>query len=84
MWSTLHDNMTIHQLESLTEEELSMILYIFNRIYPIYPDDGVTKNLLLSVKNDYLRTKMVDVKSQISDEGMTSYNSLISKLNIKE
>jgi len=75
--------MRFSQLESLTDSELSLLLYIVNVLEPIKsPSFHIEKpTQLLWVRHDALLWKLAQHQSELTDEGKEIFNSLMVKLN---
>lgn len=73
--------MRIGQLESLTEDELALLLYIVNVIEPLRPPLEVTPKFLLFFKHDALVWKVAQQESKLTDEGKKIFHGLMTKLN---
>ena len=75
--------MRINQLESLTESELSLLLYVVNILEPIKsPSFHIeTPKELLWVKHDALIWKLSQHQSKLTDEGKLVFDGLLAKLN---
>jgi hypothetical protein len=74
--------MRIGQLETLTEDELALLLYIVNVIEPLgAPQMEITAKQLLWFKHDSLVWKVVKQESKLTPEGKEIFKSLMTKLN---
>lgn len=73
--------MRISQLDSLTEMELCLLLYVVNILSPVGPELEITPRLLLSVKHDALLWKLSQIQPQLNEEGTKVFTSLMTKLN---
>jgi hypothetical protein len=75
----LHSNFLFHVL---TEDELSMLLYMVQNFKP--PGFGleVTVNLIKSYRLDLLRQIVRDNKDKVLDEALPIYESLCKKLGV--
>lgn len=74
--------MRISQLQSLTDLELSIILYTVNVLEPIRPPHvEITPELLLFIKHNALIEKLNRVGSKIKPEYKSIFDNLIVKLN---
>lgn len=73
--------MRIGQLESLTEDELSLLLYIVNVIEPLRPPLEITPKFLLFFQHDALVWKVAQQESKLTDEGKKIFHGLMTKLN---
>ena len=73
--------MTQHQLEELTEDELSLLFYILNVVSPIdFPKMEFDMNSIKWLKHDMLVKKILDVFPKLNQEGHATYSSLLKKL----
>lgn len=73
----------IETLQSLTEDELAMLLYILNSDPPL-PITEVTPQLVLSYKIDALTWKLSQWESKVKDEYKHIYDQLMYKVsNVK-
>ena len=75
------DWMRISQLQSLSTEELSLLLYVVNVIDRIRPPNEITKNILLSIKPEILSWKLAQQESKLTEHGKLHFKSLMTKLN---
>lgn len=66
-------------LKHLTEDELSMVLYILNTYYSS-PFFEVDFSILITYKNHIFEERILSVKDKITEEGLPIYNSLCEKL----
>jgi len=73
--------MRISQLESLTEMELSLLLYIYNVLDPIRPPIEMTPRLLLSLRHDMLLWKLSQIQPKLNEDGKKVLTTLMTKLN---
>lgn len=73
--------MRIGQLESLTPDELDLLLYIFNELYPIKPGPEITPKMLLFIKHDVILWTLAQCESKIKPEHKHLIESLSTKLN---
>jgi len=74
--------MRISQLESLTEQELSLLLIVLQTLEPIESPKFEIKTLkdMLFIKHESLISKLKNQEKNLNDEGKAVYQSLISKL----
>ena len=76
--------MTLSQLESLTDDELAMALYIVNVLKPVQPPMGeIPPRGLTWFKHDMLVKNIVDCFSLVKPEFHAIYLSLLTKLGVK-
>lgn len=76
--------MTINQLETLTESELEMILYIVNIIDPMtFPKVEFQPRTLTWFKHKMLVQKLVNAFPRVLPEGHATYQSLMNKLGVQ-
>lgn len=76
--------MTINQLNTLTEEELSIVLYIVNVVSPLsFPKIEFKPENLVWFKHDALVKKLLDTFPSIKPEGHEIFKSLMLKLGVK-
>lgn len=73
--------MRISQLQSLTLDELGLLLYIFNDLYPIKPGPKITSKMLLFIKDDVILWTLAQCESKIKPEYKYIINNLSIKLN---
>lgn len=74
--------MRIGQLESLTNDELSLLLYVVNVLEPLsVPKIEIKPKELLWYKHDVLLWKLTQIQSKLTDEGKPIFESLMTKLN---
>lgn len=74
--------MTLNQIQSLNDEELSLILYLFNVLEPIKPGPEITVDLLPYIKPDALLWKLASIESKLNIRGKEVFHSLMTKLNV--
>ena len=73
----------IETLQSLTEDELAMLLYILNEEPPL-PITEVTPQMVLSYKLDALTWKLSQWEPRVKDEFKEIFNQLMFKIsNVK-
>lgn len=76
--------MTIHQLNTLTEDELAMALYIVNNISPPkIPPGPFEARHLTWFKHNALIHKFLESFPKIKPEGHAIFSSLMEKLGAK-
>jgi len=75
--------MTLNQLNSLDENELSICLYVMNILHPVKPPIEISPRGLTWIKHDVLVKKLLDVFQQVKPEYHPLYSSLMQKLGIK-
>lgn len=76
--------MTLNQLETLTEDELAMCLYIVNVIDPLAaPKMEFEPRNLTWFKHEFLVKKIVNSYTRLLPEGHATYVSLLDKLGYK-
>lgn len=74
--------MRIGQLQSLTQDELALLLYIVNVIDPIsIPKMEFGPKELLWFKHDALLWKLAQQEPKLTPEGKEIFQGLMSKLN---
>jgi len=77
--------MTLNQLHSLTEEELDMLFYIVNVLFPPTSPQicMLVPRQLTWFKHDALIKKIVEAFPKVLPEGHATYTSLLEKLGVK-
>jgi len=76
--------MTLNQLELLSEDELSMLLYVVNRVDPpCVPKMEFEPRHLTWFKHDQLVQKMLNIFPQLLPEAHPVYVSMMEKLGVK-
>lgn len=74
--------MRISQLQSLTQEELELLLYVVNIIEPLTaPKIEIGPKQLLWFKHDMLLRKLANQESKLTSEGQIIFKGLMTKLN---
>lgn len=73
--------MRIGQLESLTQNELGLLLYVVNVLDPLNPPMEISPKMLLCFKHDALLFKLVQQESKLTDDGKKVFHNLMTKLN---
>ena len=73
--------MRIGQLNSLTELELALCLYVVNVLAPTSPPMEISPKMLLFFKHDALLFKLAQQESKLTDDGKKVFHSLMTKLN---
>lgn len=75
--------MTLNQLETLTEDELAIALYVVNVIAPPdVPKMTFEPRHLTWFKHDMLIKKLLDSFNKLKPEGHATYTSLMQKLGV--
>ena len=75
--------MTKEQLKTLTEDELSMLWFMINKINPPVlniPDVEFPPEVFTSIKNNHLLDRLEKCKQFIKPEKISVYESLAAKL----
>lgn len=76
--------MTLNQLQTLTEDELCLVLYVVNHISPaISPPPPYQTYDLTWWKHKALVQKLLDAFPQVKPESHAIYTSLMEKLGVK-
>lgn len=76
--------MNIVQAESLTDEEMSMVLYILNVVFPLpFPKIEFDSNNVKWHRHDLLMQKLVNAFPRLKPEGHEVYKSMMEKLGVK-
>ncbi len=75
--------MTISQLESLTEPELEMALYVANVLRPVRPPIEIPPRGLTWFKKGELEKKLVECFNNVKPEAHPIYSSLLTKLGVQ-
>lgn len=76
--------MTLSQLETLTEDELGLILYVVNTLDPVkVPPIQFEPKHLVWFKHDALIQKILKIFPQLKEEGHAIYSSLLTKLGVQ-
>lgn len=76
--------MTLNQLQTLTEDELAMALYIVNHISPpVIPPLPIYARDLTWFNHQALVQKFLDSFPKIKPEGHAIFQSLMEKLGMK-
>ncbi len=73
--------MRIGQLESLTPDELGLLLYIVNVVSPTSPKMEISPKFLLFYKHDLLTFKVAQQEPKLTEEGKKVFQGLMTKLN---
>jgi hypothetical protein len=74
--------MTLDQLNSLTESEICLALYVVNHIKPIKPQWELSPIGLTWLKKGVLEMKLVESVSWVQPEAVPTFSSLLTKLGI--
>lgn len=76
--------MTLNQLETLTEDELALALYVVNVVAPpVLPKMTFEPRHLTWFRHDMLIKKLLDSFTKLKPEGHATYTSLMQKLGVK-
>jgi hypothetical protein len=76
--------MTLNQLDTLSEDELAIALYIVNHISPLsIPKMELGPINLTWFKHDMLVKKLLDAFPKVKPEGHVIYSSLLKKLGVE-
>ncbi len=85
----MHAHISIEEMNSLTEAETDMLLYICNVLYPIRPPvptehnkHPITDTYIRSANKDFILARVIESESAISETGKEVYNTLRNKLSI--
>ena len=74
--------MRISQLQSLTQLELEVLLYVVNVLEPLTsPKIFIGPQELLWLKHDMLLRKLANQESKLTPEGQVIFKGLMDKLN---
>lgn len=77
--------MTLEQLNSLTEDELGMALFVVNVVDPLkLPKMNLAPRHLTWFRHEFLVKKLVDSYNTVLPEGRATYISLLNKLGYNE
>lgn len=68
-------------LQSLSDDEISMLLYVTNILHPPGFDIKVNENILLSYRKDALMWVCTQHRDKVLPEYLLIYDTMISKLN---
>ena len=75
--------MRISQLENLTQDELSLLLYVTNVLFPLAaPKMEIGPKELLWYKHDAILVMLNNAKAKLTPEGQVVYDGLIAKLKM--
>lgn len=76
--------MTIDQLKSLTEDELSMLWFCINKVNPsILKEIEIEPILFTSINHKKLMNRLNQCKVHVKDEHQQVYDGLMDKLNVR-
>lgn len=75
--------MTLNQLQTLTDEEASLCLYIVNIIDPLDIKIELSANNLTWFRKDVLEKKLLAAFPKVKPSGHPIYSSLLTKLGIQ-
>lgn len=76
--------MTLNQLQTLTDDELAIALYVVNHVSPPgIPPGPFEARELTWFKHPALVQKLIDSFPKIKPEGHATYSSLMGKLGVK-
>lgn len=75
--------MTLSQLESLTEDELAMCLFVVNVVLPVKPPLEIPPRGLTWFKHDMLVKKLMDSFQHVNPDAHPIFVSLMHKLGVK-
>ena len=68
-------------IRSLSMDELAMLLYALNNLWPPRFDIEVNANILSAYKKDSLIWGLVQCKPHVKEEFISIYDSMMAKLN---
>ena len=75
--------MRIGQLENLTQDELSLLLYVANVLFPLAaPKTEIGPKELLWYKHDALLVMLQQSESKLTPEGKIIFDGLVAKLKM--
>lgn len=69
------------KINSFTEDELALILYILNVESPVRPKMEIREKDLIYFRDPVLLWKFSQLQPRITDEAMPIYNGMMAKLN---
>lgn len=75
--------MTLAQLESLTEDELAMALYVVNVLRPPKPQIEIPPRGLTWFRKGELERLLIECFNNVKQEAHPIYSSLMTKLGVK-
>jgi hypothetical protein len=76
--------MTRHKLEELNEDELGILFYVVNVLFPINcPKMEFDMNSIKWYKHDLLIKKLAEAFPHLKQDGYTTYSSLLNKLGVQ-
>ena len=76
--------MTLNQLETLSEDELALCLFINNVTFPMEcPKIELTARQLTWLRHDMLIKKLLDAFPRLKPEAHPIYSSMMQKLGVK-
>jgi hypothetical protein len=75
--------MTLEQLHSLTEDELSLLWFIVNKIGQPIVRYELDPPLFTSIEKQQLINRVLTAESSLSEEGKPIYESLKTKMGIE-
>lgn len=85
----LWPHVSIEEINSLTEDEVDILLYICNILYPIRPPTPsetnphpITLNLIRCAQKQSVISRVMQACSAVTEEGKPIYNGLRTKLGI--
>ena len=75
--------MRISQLENLTQDELSLLLYVANVLFPLAaPKIEIGPKELLWYKHDAILVMLNNAQEKLTPEGKVVFDGLIAKLKM--
>lgn len=75
--------MRLEQLQSLNEDELSMLWYIINKIEPaMLAGVELEPSVFTSIKHNKLMAKLENSRSKVKEEHHPLFDGLVAKLRL--
>jgi len=68
-------------LSLLTEDEICMLLFIVNHVFPSLPEVDIST--IRAYKRDHLEAKVKGARPAVKQEFLPIYESLLNKLDVK-
>lgn len=75
--------MTLNQLQTLSEDELCLCLYVVNITFPTLPKIEYEPRNLTWIRHDMLIKKLTDAFPRLNPEAHPIFTSLMEKLGVK-
>lgn len=75
--------MTLHQFNSLTDDEVGFVLYVVNTLSPVSPGYEIPPNGLVWLRSGVIERKIQEAFPHVKKEAHPIFSSILNKLGVK-